>query len=47
MWDKQVERYQRVRREVLQESQTPFSEAFLTGYEAEIRRCEEEAGPGK
>ncbi|GGC82860.1 hypothetical protein GCM10011396_32750 [Undibacterium terreum] len=43
MWDKQVERFQIVRREVLQEAQAPFGNAFLTGYEAEITRCEDEA----
>jgi FHA domain-containing protein/type VI secretion system protein len=43
MWDKQVERYQRKRRELLQEAQAPFGDAFLSGYEAEISRSEEEA----
>ncbi|MFZ6646331.1 type VI secretion system-associated FHA domain protein TagH [Undibacterium sp. TJN25] len=47
MWDKQVERFQIVRREVLQESQAPFGNAFLSGYEAEITRCEDEADGDK
>jgi FHA domain-containing protein len=43
MWDKQAEKYQQLRRELLQEAQAPFGGAFLSGYEAEITRSEEEA----